>query len=204
MACYNARSRGTRKRHRKQEIPTWPPHWLRLCWYHQCREARDIERRSYCRCFHLVFWSAFVWHWITQGTVPFMAIDLLQEYTSLSSNFTHNFSHDLESVIYVLVWVCVLYQGPNEIHSNQGIEQTCLKQWASAKTSNDIQALCDQKLGQLASRSVLSDFTPYFAPLKPTVMEGEAQCTGTMRKRGKAVGNLSMLTSYWYIRYTCR
>ena len=98
-----------------------------------------------------------------------MAIDLLQEYTSPSSNFTHNFTHDLESVIYVLVWVCVLYQGPNEIRNDRSIEQTCLKQWASAKTTNDIQALCDQKLGQLASRSVLSDFTPYFAPLKPTV-----------------------------------
>ena len=28
------------------------------------------------------------------------------------------------------------------------------------------------------------------------LMEGEAQCTGTIRKGGKAVGNLSMLTSY--------
>ena len=34
-------------------------------------------------------------------------------------------------------------------------------------------------------------------------MEGEAQCTGTRGKEGKAVGNLSMLTSYYYIRYTC-
>ena len=98
-----------------------------------------------------------------------MAIDLLQEYTSPSNNFTHTFSHDLESLIYVLVWICVLYQAPNEIRSDRTIEQTCLKQWALAKTTNDIQALCDQKLGQLASRSVLSDFTPYFEPLKPTV-----------------------------------
>ena len=28
------------------------------------------------------------------------------------------------------------------------------------------------------------------------LMEGEAQCTRTIRKEGKAVGNLSMLTSY--------
>ena len=98
-----------------------------------------------------------------------MAIDLLQEYTSPSNNFTHTFSHDLESLIYVLVWICVLYQAPNEIHSDQTIEQTCLKQWALAKTTNNIQALCDQKLGQLALRSVLSDFTPYFDPLKLTV-----------------------------------
>ena len=36
------------------------------------------------------------------------------------------------------------------------------------------------------------------------LMEGEAQCTGTRGKERKAVGNLSMLTSYCYIRYTCR
>ena len=100
-----------------------------------------------------------------------MAIDLLQEYTSPSNNFTHTFSHDLESLIYILVWICVLYQAPNKIHSDRTIEQTCLKQWALAKTTNDIQALCDQKLGQLASRSVLSDFMPYFEPLKPTVTQ---------------------------------
>ena len=98
-----------------------------------------------------------------------MAIDLLQENTCLSSNFTHNFTHDLESLVYVLVWVCILYQAPNEIRGDQTIEQTCLKQWALAKTPNNIQALCDQKLGQLSLRSVLSDFTPYFEPLKPTV-----------------------------------
>ena len=40
--------------------------------------------------------------------------------------------------------------------------------------------------------------------LREQVMEGEAQCTGTRGKEGKAVGNLSMLTSYCYIRYTCR
>ena len=106
---------------------------------------------------------------MVQGTIPFMAIDLLKEYSSPSNDFTHKYSHDLESVIYVLVWICVLYQAPNKIRSDRKIEQTCLKQWALAKSPNDIQGLCDQKLGQLFSRSVLSDFTPYFKPLKPTV-----------------------------------
>ncbi|KAI6020926.1 hypothetical protein BKA83DRAFT_4126818 [Pisolithus microcarpus] len=103
------------------------------------------------------------------GTMPFMAINLLREHTNLSEDFIHMFSHDLESLIYVLIWICILYQAPNEIHSDRSIEQTCLKQWALAKTTNDIQALCDQKIGQLSSRSVLSDFMPYFEPLKPTV-----------------------------------
>ncbi|KAI6019347.1 hypothetical protein PISMIDRAFT_10731 [Pisolithus microcarpus 441] len=103
------------------------------------------------------------------GTMPFMAIDLLREHTNPSKDFIHTFSHDLESLIYVLVWICVLYQAPNEIHSDHSIEQTCLKQWALVKMTNDIQALCDQKIGQLSSRSVLSDFMPYFEPLKPAV-----------------------------------
>ncbi|KIK17895.1 hypothetical protein PISMIDRAFT_39784, partial [Pisolithus microcarpus 441] len=101
------------------------------------------------------------------GTIPFMAIDLLREYNSPSKDFMHTFSHDLESLIYVLVWICILYQAPNEICSDWTIEQTCLKQWALAKTTADIQALCDQKVGQLSTRSVLSDFMPYFEPLKP-------------------------------------
>ncbi|KAG6372402.1 hypothetical protein JVT61DRAFT_7875 [Boletus reticuloceps] len=105
------------------------------------------------------------------GTIPFMAIDLLQQYTSPSINFTHTFLHDLESLIYVLVWICILYQALNEIRSDQGIEQTCLKQWALVKTVHEIQALCDQKLGQLLSRSILNDFALYFEPLKPFVTQ---------------------------------
>lgn len=98
-----------------------------------------------------------------------MAIDLLREYTNPSDNFVHTFSHDLESLIYVLVWVCIVYQAPNEIRRDKTVEQTCLKQWALAKTINDIQALHDQKLGQLFSRTVLDHFTPYFEPMKPFV-----------------------------------
>ncbi|KAI6102453.1 hypothetical protein EDD16DRAFT_1525600 [Pisolithus croceorrhizus] len=59
--------------------------------------------------------------------------------------------HTIESLIYVLVWICVLYQAPNKIHCDRTIKQTCLKQWALAKMTTDIQALCDQK------------------PLKPTI-----------------------------------
>lgn len=102
-----------------------------------------------------------------------MAVDLLHEYAKPSSNnFVHTFSHDLESLIYVLVWVCILYQAPNEIRRDKTIEETCLRQWAMAKTTNDIQALCDQKRGQLQhdSTTIFDQFTPYFEPLKPFVV----------------------------------
>ena len=98
-----------------------------------------------------------------------MSIDILQEYASPTPNFVHTFAHDLESLIYVLVWICVLYQAPKEPHNDRNIEQTSLKQWASAKTLNDIGNLCDLKLGQLLSRTVVSDFTVYFEQMKPVV-----------------------------------
>ena len=50
---------------------------------------------------------------------------------------------------------------------------------------------------------VIVVLTSGLPPEYEAVMEGEAQCTGTMRKGGKAVDNLSMLTSYCYIRCTC-
>ncbi|KAF9232779.1 hypothetical protein BU15DRAFT_67174 [Melanogaster broomeanus] len=103
------------------------------------------------------------------GTVPFMSIGILQEYASPTPNFVHTFAHDLESLIYVLVWVCVLYQVPQEVCKDRNIDQTCLKQWASAKTLNNIGNLCDLKLGQLLSKTVVSDFTPYFKQMKPVV-----------------------------------
>jgi Fungal protein kinase len=98
-----------------------------------------------------------------------MAIDLLQEYIDPRKGFVHTFSHDLESLIYVFAWVCVLYQAPNEVRRDKTIDQTCLRQWASAKTVNDIESLYDQKLGQLLSSRVADNVTPYFAPLKPFI-----------------------------------
>ncbi|KAI6025139.1 hypothetical protein BKA83DRAFT_4006779, partial [Pisolithus microcarpus] len=102
-----------------------------------------------------------------QGTIPFMALTLLREYFSNMNQFTHMQAHDLESLIYVLVWVCILYQAPGEIHMDCTINETCLKTWVSVKSLQDIATLRDVKLGQLQSKSVVEDFTPYFQPLKP-------------------------------------
>ncbi|KAG2129041.1 uncharacterized protein EDB93DRAFT_1183411 [Suillus bovinus] len=44
------------------------------------------------------------------GTVPFMAIDLLSE-LGLQGQVTHLYRHDAESLVWVLVWVCLRYQG---------------------------------------------------------------------------------------------
>lgn len=89
-------------------------------------------------------------------------------YASPTPNFVHTFTHDLESLIYVLVWICV-YQAPKEVCNDQNINQTCLKQWALAKTLNNIGNLCDLKLRQPLLRAVLSDLTPYFMQMKSII-----------------------------------
>ena len=105
----------------------------------------------------------------TQGTMPFMSLDLLQEFINPHNAFIHTYAHDLESLIYIIIWICNLYQAPHEIWSDKIIEQTCLKQWSIAKNVNDIEAFYDQKLGQLMLRSVLDHFTLYCEPLKLSI-----------------------------------
>ncbi|KAI6036149.1 hypothetical protein BKA83DRAFT_4005461, partial [Pisolithus microcarpus] len=104
-----------------------------------------------------------------QGTIPFMALTLLRKYSSNTNQFMHTQAHDLESLIYVLVWVCVLYQAPGEICMDRTINETCLKAWVLVKSPQDIATLCDVKLSQLQSKSVVEDFAPYFQPLEPFV-----------------------------------
>ncbi|KAG2067170.1 hypothetical protein BDR04DRAFT_1105526 [Suillus decipiens] len=44
------------------------------------------------------------------GTVPFMAIDLLTK-NAIPGKVTHLYRHDAESLVWVLIWVCLRYQG---------------------------------------------------------------------------------------------
>ncbi|KAG2351920.1 hypothetical protein BDR07DRAFT_1440809 [Suillus spraguei] len=44
------------------------------------------------------------------GTVPFVAIDLLAK-DAILGKVTHLYRHDAESLVWVLVWVCLRYQG---------------------------------------------------------------------------------------------
>ncbi|KAG9309567.1 hypothetical protein JVU11DRAFT_10547 [Chiua virens] len=57
-----------------------------------------------------------------------MALEMLMEFGSKTMpNVSHKPKHDLEPIIYVLVWMCVLYSHPNG-PQNQPIpaQETCL------------------------------------------------------------------------------
>ncbi|KAN0094988.1 hypothetical protein V8E55_003275, partial [Tylopilus felleus] len=102
------------------------------------------------------------------GTIPFMALEILHAFASETPvNFTHQPKHDLESIVYVLIWICVLYSNPNSLeHRPCNPHEMCLSGWASCKTCKDVEMLWSTKTGELLTQVPIQYFTPYFHGLK--------------------------------------
>ncbi|KAH8742256.1 hypothetical protein F5883DRAFT_674415 [Diaporthe sp. PMI_573] len=90
------------------------------------------------------------------GTRAFMAIGaLLGE--------QHSFMHDLESFFWVLFWICIHYNGPDESRVIPRFEK-----WNFV----DTEELAGMKLGVVAKeaifiKTITDNFTPYYQPLIP-------------------------------------
>ncbi|KAF7343467.1 hypothetical protein MVEN_01779600 [Mycena venus] len=103
------------------------------------------------------------------GTLPFMAVDVLVEGDELP---LHEPRHDLESLLYVLIWVCVHYAGPHDVErQNFNIYQSNLRTWVSGESYMSIgkakySSMHSQKYWKA---DVLDNFAPYFEPLQPCV-----------------------------------
>ena len=95
-----------------------------------------------------------------------MAIDMLIQYANGSGNVAPSPAHDLESLIYVFVWICVVYSCPGQVRSDVPLQQTCVKGWTSIKMLQDVVTLCNSRTGELTTKFFLKDFTPYFEQLK--------------------------------------
>lgn len=81
-----------------------------------------------------------------------MAIDILEEYAMPEGAITHKLKHNLESLIYVLVWICVLYGDPWVQGSGSGpcdSSTTCLNAWTVPKTLPQVWDLAVFKCGDL-------------------------------------------------------
>ncbi|KAJ7165000.1 hypothetical protein C8R46DRAFT_1097851 [Mycena filopes] len=103
------------------------------------------------------------------GTLPFMAVDVLVFGGELPEHEPH---HDLESLLYVLLWVCVHYAGPNDVErQNFDVRTSGLKHWVSGTSYEGIGMSKGyvMKDDALWVRDVLKTFAPYFEPLKPCV-----------------------------------
>jgi hypothetical protein len=103
-----------------------------------------------------------------QGTAPFIAIELLIHGTS------HRVVHDLESVLYVLLFSCSHFQGPyNDVRDpplyggiNSIDHPFHIKEWLSA---TNLSALGHIKFSHMMGHfesHILPYISPYFSPLK--------------------------------------
>ncbi|KAI6027635.1 hypothetical protein BKA83DRAFT_4490183 [Pisolithus microcarpus] len=102
------------------------------------------------------------------GTIPFMSASILIGYKK--DETMHSASDDLESIIYVLVWMCVLYAGPGTVRQDKHVTQTVLKPWVSVTNPTDAVNLGLHKRGLTTEPSMVTDeFTTFFKPLCSTV-----------------------------------
>ncbi|KAI1295952.1 hypothetical protein F5Y03DRAFT_399118 [Xylaria venustula] len=79
----------------------------------------------------------------------------------------HFFMDDLESFFWVLFWLCIHYNSPNERRSVKRFEK-----W----NTEDAEELARLKLGTISKRryftnTVSAHFTPYYRPLIPWVVK---------------------------------
>ncbi|EPQ49943.1 hypothetical protein GLOTRDRAFT_134419, partial [Gloeophyllum trabeum ATCC 11539] len=104
------------------------------------------------------------------GTAPFMAIELLNE----GWNVPHKPEWDLESFLYVIIWICILYVGPCDRRSSKKIKETPLNAWMTG----GYKLMWADKVGCMESKSrwckLLEEFAPYFEELKQCLSEWRA------------------------------
>jgi hypothetical protein len=105
---------------------------------------------------------------VLQGTAPFMAIELLLK----KGGIRHTPQHDLESLFYVLLYLCTNLDGPGVIRSPAELNKHStipLSFWLQASSS--LHQIGLHKAGTLADfeTSILKCFSPYFVDLQPCV-----------------------------------
>jgi hypothetical protein len=95
-----------------------------------------------------------------------MAIEILLE---KGENFHHHLQHDLESVLFVIIWICSHMEGPEV--ERKDVPHLTIRKWSNME-------LRLRELGHLkqahiddAERTILPEFTSYWADFKGYVLQ---------------------------------
>ncbi|KAJ7628532.1 hypothetical protein FB45DRAFT_39871 [Roridomyces roridus] len=103
------------------------------------------------------------------GTVPFMAVEVLLRGDQLQA---HEAKHDLESMLYVLIWLCLYYAGPGNIErQNFDIRHSPLVGWIEGSFISMGLAKSGTLRDAYGWQLCLDQFAPYFAPIKQCITE---------------------------------
>jgi len=128
---------------------------------------------------------------LAQGTIPFMSGNILRSY--MRNGTTHSASDNIESLVYVLIWMCILYAGPETLRKDKHISKTVLKTWVSVTNETDASALAGFKTGLKYEPGIITDdFTPFFQPLSSIV--------GRLLTQLGRLSNTDHLLNYMLIR----
>lgn len=109
----------------------------------------------------VIYWE------ILQGTPPFIAVELLL------FGVPHRVVHDLESVFYVLLFICTHLEGPNNTVGNPPLyEQTHpspMRHWFAAPGLIVLGDVKSSHMFLFFEERILPHISPYFQPLVPYI-----------------------------------
>jgi hypothetical protein len=102
-----------------------------------------------------------------QGTPPFMALEIMLK---SGQSFCHNLHHDLESILYVIIWVCTHMTGVTSEHEDLDNLYVC--QWCG-DLDVGLRQLGLVKLSYVAAAklTILTQFAEYWNIMKPFILD---------------------------------
>jgi len=101
-----------------------------------------------------------------QGTVPFMSVELLDPPPDAA--VPNTFQHDLETLFYVFVWICSIYQSPGRIRDEDPdlSDSLVILKWNQDKNPKEIGEIKRSHMSY-GGIKLSACFSPYFASFKP-------------------------------------
>lgn len=118
-----------------------------------------------------------------------MSIEAL---TTEDENFIHHPRHDLESILYVIFYICTFTKGPGIPRTAKEVTTLPLRKWFSHEEPKDIGML---KLGHMATpeASITNHFTNYWADFAPFALQLVSVCFPGKTSQGNQLTHKKML-----------
>lgn len=108
-----------------------------------------------------------------QGTPPFMSIETL---ITVDQNFAHHPRHDLESILYVIFYICTFTKGPGIPRTTMEVNENLpLRKWFSHEEPREIGL---RKVAHMGNPELMitNHFTDYWEDFIPFAQELASAC----------------------------
>ncbi|KAH8112618.1 hypothetical protein DFH11DRAFT_464520 [Phellopilus nigrolimitatus] len=111
------------------------------------------------------------------GTLPFMALEMMV--AEEENKIKHAYYHDLESILYVLCWICTAQEGPNNLRRSHDFifKESAIARWAGyGKNDPTMEDIREAKQSMVKDpedfdKYIVGQFAPYFEPLHKCIRD---------------------------------